>query len=391
METQRYSNVTRALSETPWAILPDTFAAILEAVSLRAQGKTLSDEELEARIGAGPTRRVGYTHGNVQVLPLYGTIFPRANLVSEMSGGTSLQQWAAAFDEAVKDARVDAILIDVHSPGGSTALVADVAAKIRAARNEKHVVAIANALCASAAYHLASQAQEIIASPSSLVGSIGVFLAHEDWSRHDDIEGIKTTLIHAGRYKVEGNPYEPLGDEARDALQALVDDTYELFVADVAAGRRTTAAKVRDGYGQGRVLTARQALAEGMVDRIETFEQTLERLKSSPAASVAPTRARAELAADLAHDRHMTLEQARAVLAALAPQADDPTDEPEPEPGNTPADQPDDELDTEEAFASLRAVASDIREDIDAAAALKTLRSLHQDMRTATTPGGTEE
>lgn len=379
---QRYSNVTRALSETPWAILPDTFAAILEAVSLRAQGKTLTDSEIQARIGSGPARRVGYTHGAVAVLPLYGTIFPRANLVSEMSGGTSLQQWAASFDDAVRDPRVDAILIDVHSPGGSTALVADTAAKIRAARGEKPVVAIANALCASAAYHLASQAQEIVASPSALVGSIGVFLAHEDWSRFDDIQGIKTTLIHAGRYKVEGNPHEPLGDEAREALQALVDDTYRLFVTDVAAGRRTTAAKVENGYGQGRVLTARHALEEGMVDRIETFDQTLERLKStSPTPQAAATRARAngwitgrELRADTEPDP-------------------EPEDQPEPEdvPVDEPTDEPEDELDTEEAFAALRDVASDIRGDTDATAALKTLRSLHQDMRTATITGGTEE
>lgn len=367
-EPQRYSNVTRALAETPWAILPDTFAAILEAVSAHAHGRSFTPEELEARIGSGPARRVGYQSGSVAVLPLYGTIFPRANLISEYSGGTSLQQWAASFDEAVNDPRVDAILIDVHSPGGSTFLVSETAARIRAARSEKPIVAIANALCASAAYHLASQASELVASPSALVGSLGVFMAHTDWSRWEDAAGIKTTLIAAGRYKVEGNEHEPLEPEARAALQRLVDDIYALFVRDVASARGKTAAQIEAGYGEGRVLTASQALEESMVDRVDTFEATLARLKNPAPAG------------------------GRGGRSELPAAETDPEPGPEPEP--VPAEpEPDDDDEPTEALEGLRELASDIRRDSDAHAAATTLRALHEDMRiaTANTTGGTQE
>lgn len=359
MKEERYSNVVRAFNETPWAILPDTYAAILEAVSLRVQGKTLSDEEIQARIGAGPTSRVGRTVGSVAVLPLYGTIFPRANLLQAFSGGTSLQQWAQAFDEAANNPRIESILIDVHSPGGSTFLVSETAQKIRAARREKPIVAIANALCCSAAYHLASQAGEIVAAPSSLIGSIGVFMAHEDWSKFEDIVGIKTTLISAGRYKTEGNQFEPLDSEARQALQTLVDEIYALFVSDVAAGRGTTNAKVKNGYGQGRVLSARQAVEEGVADRIDTFDATLDRMR---AGKVTTGRAKAELPSPAAED--------------------DPT--PEPEPDVDPVDDQDDDDEPDQEEAAIAEALAGFSSDRQHERVERTLRAMTSRMEVST-------
>src|SRR3972149_5950690 len=78
--------------------------------------------------------------------------------------------------------------------------------------------------------------------------------------------GVKTTRVRAGRFKTERSPFEPLSDEARAALQARVDTVYEMFVNDVAAGRRVTPDAVRGGFGEGRLVTASDALREGMVD-----------------------------------------------------------------------------------------------------------------------------
>jgi ClpP class serine protease len=102
--------------------------------------------------------------------------------------------------------------------------------------------------------------------------------------RHDDISamqeqlGIKTTLISAGRFKTELNPWEPLSEEAKAAAQEKVDEIYAMFVADVAAGRGTSERLVRDGYGQGRMLLADDAVAAGMADRVATLEETVMRL-----------------------------------------------------------------------------------------------------------------
>lgn len=84
-----------------------------------------------------------------------------------------------------------------------------------------------------------------------------------------------TTLVSAGKYKAEGHPFAPLSDEARAALQRRVDECYARFVAAVAAGRGVSDATVREGYGQGRLLGARDALAAGMIDEIATLDDVL--------------------------------------------------------------------------------------------------------------------
>jgi ClpP class serine protease len=93
-----------------------------------------------------------------------------------------------------------------------------------------------------------------------------------------DQAGIGITLIAAGRYKVEGHAFSPLGDEARAAIQSDVNDWYGWFVDAVARGRRTTAAAVRSGYGEGRALNAQRALGAHLIDVIGTGELVLRNL-----------------------------------------------------------------------------------------------------------------
>jgi signal peptide peptidase SppA len=274
----RYQQVLRAVSETPWAIRPDKLVVIRELLAMRAAGERLTAEEIEARVGGSSSQRQVSTGGSVAVLPVYGVLIPRATLFSEMSGGTSVQQLSETFRALVADDSIGAILLDVDSPGGMTDLIPEFAAEIRDARGAKPIVAIANTDAASAAYWLAAQADEFVVTPSGMVGSIGVFAAHEDVSALQEMMGVKTTLVSAGKFKTETNPFEPLSDEARSALQDRVDPFYGMFVDDVAAGRGVTSAVVRNGFGEGRVVTATDAVAQGMADRVDTFEATVERL-----------------------------------------------------------------------------------------------------------------
>src|SRR5690606_31092181 len=111
---------------------------------------------------------------------------------------------------------------------------------------------------ASASYWLAAAAGEVWVIPSGEgVGSIGVWTAHEDWTRYLEQEGITITEITAGTYKTESAPWKPLTPEAKAFLKARVDEIYAWFVADVATDRGSTPAEVRAGYGEGRVLTAK--------------------------------------------------------------------------------------------------------------------------------------
>ena len=267
----RYQHILKLVSETPWAIRPNVLGVIVDLLAFRAEGGRLEPSEIAERIGAarqGPPSG----QGGVAILPLHGVIVPKAGLMSDVSGASSIEKFRSMFRQAMASSEVSAIVMDVDSPGGMVDQVPEMAAEIRASRGPKPIVAIANTEMSSAAYWLGAQADQLVVSKSARVGSIGVFTAHEDRSKEEEIAGIKTTLISAGKYKTEGNPFAPLSAEAKSTLQGLVDDYYGMFVSDVAKGRGVNVADVREGFGQGRVVGARDALTQGMADEAGSLE-----------------------------------------------------------------------------------------------------------------------
>jgi capsid assembly protease len=261
-----------ALSEfrqSPWAVRQEVFDSLAGA---------LAAGELPEREALG-SRRSLETHGDLAVIPLRGLITPRGSFLSiPFGGGGGLQSFRQSLREALANDDISAILIDVDSPGGSTDLITETAEEIRAAREKKPITAIANTDAGSAAYALVAQANELIVTPSGEVGSIGVFMLHWDESGLNERIGINPTYIYAGRHKIEGNPDEPLDEEAKAAFQAVVDEFHDIFVADVAMGRGVSEDTVRKEFGEGRMVTAKKAVALGMADRVETYEATVERL-----------------------------------------------------------------------------------------------------------------
>jgi signal peptide peptidase SppA len=272
----KYAHVARWFYTEPWAILPAKLAAMSDALTFLASGGEYTAEEIAQIVGA--TRPATRTSNAIAVLPMHGVISHRAGMLSESSGGTSTERFALQFRQFLNDPNVGSILLDVDSPGGSVSGVDELSAEIYQARGRKPIVAHVNAMAASAAYWIATAADEVVVTPSGEVGSIGVFAAHQDLSAAYEREGVKTTLISAGKYKVEGNPYEPLTDEARAAIQERVSDYYSMFVAAVARNRGVSASEVRGGFGEGRMVGAKQAKALNMADRVDTYEATLERL-----------------------------------------------------------------------------------------------------------------
>lgn len=275
----RYSHIVRAISDATWALKASTLATIVDLLAFRAAGGVLTAEEISARIEAadrGP-RRGRQRAGVVGVVPIYGVIAPRVEAMNS-SGGTSVDAIGASFREALADPEISAILLDIDSPGGVVDGIPELAAEIRAGRETKPILALANTLSASAAYWLGSSADELSATESAKVGSIGVFTVHEDLSAKLESEGIRPTLISAGKYKTEGSPFGPLTDEARAERQASVNEVYAMMTAGIGKSRGVSAATVREDYGEGRTLSAKRALEAGMIDRVETFDQAVKRL-----------------------------------------------------------------------------------------------------------------
>ncbi len=273
----KYAHIARWVMETPWAILPSKLVAIMEVLALRVSGERLTDEEIRERIGAA-ARPVHRVTGNVAVLPLFGTISHRAGMMTDGSGGTSTERFTALFRQALADPNVGAIVLDVNSPGGSVEGVTELSNEIYNARGAKPIVAVANGMAASAAYWIATAADEMVVIPTGDVGSIGVWAAHEDDTAYLEKLGVKVSIIRAGKYKIEANPYEALSEEARAAIQERVDEYYGMFVDAVARNRGVSAKVVREDFGEGRMLGAKQAKASGMVDRIATLDETIQRL-----------------------------------------------------------------------------------------------------------------
>lgn len=278
-----YGRVGRFLNSHPWAIQEHVLDTMVEIVRMRASGIELTQEEIRARIGAGRVEaaRPGASQPigtQIGVLPLQGVIAPKMNMFTEISGGTSLEEFMHEFRELRDDASVSAIVCDIDSPGGSVFLLAEAWAEIFDARAVKPLVAVVRPSCGSAALYIASAFEEIVCTPSGEIGSIGCYMVHEDWSKANELAGVKPTYIAYGRYKVEGNPDEPLGDEALQFLQSRVDQCGQEFEAAVAKGRGVSVKVVREQFGQGRMLTAKEAKAVGLVDRVDTIENTLMRL-----------------------------------------------------------------------------------------------------------------
>ena len=305
---------------------PDKLVALMDLDGLRLDTAfdpetwAAASAELAAR-AAAKAPRAG-AESNVAVLPLKGTLIPGGDLFSMIFGfgGDPLQTFRAGLAQAVSDPGVDAIVMDVDSPGGVVDQIPEAAREIRQARNRKPVVAVANTQADSAAYWLASQAHEIVASDSSEVGSIGVYRLHRDLSEAHAQKGIKPTLISAGKYKVEGNPYQPLDDDSTAAMQAEVNDYYDMFVKDVAKGRGVTTGAIKSGYGEGRALHAAQAVSAGLADRVDTLPATVRRLSTEQGRSAVTDR---QVAADeplepVRAEVQYTPDERRRLLAVLA-------------------------------------------------------------------------
>lgn len=278
-------HVTRAVLDTTWMIQPQKLEQICQFLEARAAGVELSETEIRAAFGADEEDEDVRTINGVRLIPVMGVMAPRMNLFMRFSGGTSTQLLAQQFRAALKDPDIRAIVFEVDSPGGSAAGNEELAREIFAARGQKPIVAVVRGMAASAAYYVASAADQIVVTPSSEVGSIGTLTIHAESSKAAERAGVKYTVIQAGEFKAHGNQYTPLDEKSQGALQERIDAHYRQFVAAVARHRGITEAQVETDYGQGKVYLPPEAQRRGMVDRVASLEEILAELGTAPPAA----------------------------------------------------------------------------------------------------------
>lgn len=275
-----YDRILSAVRDNVWLIAPAKLDAILHVLDLRARGVQVDAATVQAVAAAARDGRQSSVSRSVAVLPIFGTIAQRGGLLEDASGFASTETIGREFSRLLADESVGSIILEVDSPGGTVWGVPELADKIFAARGTKPVVAVANSYAASAAYWIATAADEVVVTPSGDVGSVGAVMVHWDESMMNEQMGIKPTYISYGKYKVEGNPDAPLSEETLAELQRRVDEVGESFVKAVARNRGTTPARVKADFGQGRTFGAQEAVQRGMADRVATLDETITRLAS---------------------------------------------------------------------------------------------------------------
>lgn len=228
----------------------------------------------------------------IAVIEIAGVLIHRGGWIGQSSGQTSYEGIAAQIEAAADDPAVRGLALEIDSFGGEVAGVFDLADRIRAIRGAKPVWAFVAEHAFSAGYALASQADRILLPRTGALGSIGVVVLHADLSGQLDHDGVRVTLIHSGRHKVDGNPYTPLPEGVRDDIQREIDVLRFLFAETVAAGRAgrlsQEAALATEAATYRGVDAVAAGLADEVIDLARGFAAFRQRLARTPILS--PTR-----------------------------------------------------------------------------------------------------
>jgi protease IV len=186
-----------------------------------------------------------------------------------------------SIDQAMENDTNKGLLLYVNSPGGGVYESDELYLKIREYKKTtgRPVYAYMGSMAASGGYYISAPSDKIIANRNCWTGSIGVTMGtYYDISGLLEKYGVKTVTITAGKNKAMGSYTDPMTSEQLEIFQSLVDEAYNQFVAIVAAGRNLTTKQVVK-LADGRVYTAKQAKALGLIDEIETFDQAVETFK----------------------------------------------------------------------------------------------------------------
>lgn len=300
-----------------WAMRPEALAQLV-----RAAGEPLSAGPAQAAPESAD--RLTVLDG-VAVIPIRGPLFKRdmpSGIIERYFGWSTYAGIQRDLTSALGRADVRAILLDVDSPGGAVDGCQETATCIAQADQVKPVYAYAADCACSAAYWLASQARFFASTATGILGSIGVMTVHWDLSEFDRRIGIKRTYLSAGEFKVLGNDAEPLGDAARQSIEAELQAIYAVFLSAVAAGRKTDTTRAL-GMAGGRVFVGEAALGQGLVDAVMTRAELTNSIRMEVVMNLNELKAQhPELVQQVAAEVKAEFESAQATAVSEARQAE---------------------------------------------------------------------
>lgn len=241
-----------------WAVHPLYVEKAATTLFTEADYKWDDEDEMKRSI---------YTLEGVEVIPIHGVIGHKISASAKAAGASDVVDIIEQVEAAASDDSISTIVLDVDSPGGTVGGIPELAETIEDVQRggRKTIIAYTDGMMASAAYWAVAGANAIYASPSSEVGSIGVYMPVMDTSAALRDKGISVELIKAGKYKGAGFPGVAIDEEVRSFLQAEVNETYDDFVAFVS--------KYRPALGgdkmQGQTFSGKRAAQIGMIDGVK--------------------------------------------------------------------------------------------------------------------------
>ncbi len=206
----------------------------------------------------------GNIHANLQKIELSGPIMDVSKVLEDIQ-------------KAKEDKNIKGVLFIVDSPGGSVAPSVEVAYAIKELKETKPVVAYASGVIASGSYYASIWANQIIANPGSMVGSIGVIMQGVNTEELMKKIGVSTQTVKAGKYKESGTPTRKWFDYEEKQLQSVIDDTYNMFISDVASARNLDI-KNHTIFADAKIFTSKQAKNVGLIDEVATLSYAQESL-----------------------------------------------------------------------------------------------------------------
>jgi len=171
---------------------------------------------------------------------------------------------------------IKAVVIRINSPGGAVGPSQEIYREIRKTAQEKKVVASMGSMAASGGYYVAAAADEIMANPGTITGSIGVIMSYTNLQELFRKIGLSPVVIKSGEYKDMASPMRTLEVEERQILEAFAEDIHHQFIDDVAAGREMPKAEVTR-LADGRIYSGRQARELGLVDEFGNLRDAIDR------------------------------------------------------------------------------------------------------------------
>jgi len=227
------------------------------------------------RLGGNSSPGSAGSGGEVAIIYIEGIIAGGRGSGGLLGSQGGAELIAARLREAARDPGLKAVVIRLNSPGGTPAASQEIEKEIQRVKDSgKKVVASMGDVATSGAYWVAAGADQIVANPGTITGSIGVIMETTNLAGLYDKIGIEPETYKSGPYKDMGSSSRAATAEERAIFQSMVDDVYEQFIDAVARGRHRDTSEIKP-LADGRVFTGRQAMELGLVDRLGDFHDAI--------------------------------------------------------------------------------------------------------------------